>query len=106
MLIGVPTASIGSAFPTVWSDVRLFVDYKKRVISCEVPCKVDIDSLIFDTHESHLSIPAINVTKEYVIFVLTLHPIHHISYSHWIALFLIHIKHITMHTLMIGCCQT
>ena len=56
MLIGAPTASIGGAIPTVWSNVRLFVDYQKHVISCEMPCKVDPDSLIFDTQESHLSI--------------------------------------------------
>jgi len=79
MLIGAPTASIGGAIPTVWSNVRLFVDCQKHVISCERPYKVDPDSLIFDTHESHLSIPAINVTKEYVIFVLALHPIYHTS---------------------------
>jgi hypothetical protein len=32
------------------------------------------------------------VTKEYVIFVLALLPIHHISYSQWTALSLVHSK--------------
>jgi hypothetical protein len=64
MLIGAPTASIGGAIPIVCSNMRLFVDYQKHVTACERPCKVDPDTLIFDTHESHLSIPAINVTKE------------------------------------------
>jgi len=81
MLIVAPTATTGDAIPS-WSNVRLLVDYQKHVLACEKPCKVYPDSLIFDTHESHFSFPAINVTKEYVTFVLTLHPTHHISYNH------------------------
>ena len=68
MLTGTPTASIGSAIRIVCLNVFLFVDCQKHVISCLRPCKENPDSLIFYTHESHLSIPAINVTKEYVIF--------------------------------------
>jgi hypothetical protein len=39
MLIGAPTASIGGANPTDWSNENLFVDYLKHFIACEKPCK-------------------------------------------------------------------
>jgi hypothetical protein len=61
--------------------------------------------LILDNHEFHLLIAAINVAKEIGVVMLTFLPIHHINYSHWTALSLVHIKHIIMLALMTGCSQ-
>jgi hypothetical protein len=74
MLTGAPTASIGEANPTGWSNENLFVDYLKHFIACEKPCKEDPALLILDNHESHISITAINVAKENGIVMLTLPP--------------------------------
>jgi hypothetical protein len=106
MLSGAPAASIGGANPTVWSNENLFIDYLKHFIACEKPCKEDPVLLILDNHESHLSVTAINVAKENGIVMLALPPKHHVSYSHWTALSLVHRKHIIMPALMTGCSQT
>ena len=60
--------------PTSWSNERLFVDCPQCFIACERPCKEDPVLLILDNHESHLSIPAINVAKENGIFLFILLP--------------------------------
>jgi hypothetical protein len=46
----------------------------KHCIACEKPCKEDPALPILGNHESHLSIVAINVTKENGIIILTLPP--------------------------------
>jgi hypothetical protein len=79
MLTGAPTASIGSANSTGWSNENLFIDYLKHFIACEKPSKEDPALLMSDNHESHISITAINVAKENGIVMLTLPP--HTSYK-------------------------
>jgi hypothetical protein len=74
MLTGAPTASIGCANPTGWSNENLFVDYLKHFIACEKPCKEDPALLILDNHGSHVSITAINVAKENGVVILILPP--------------------------------
>jgi hypothetical protein len=107
MLSGAPAASIGGANPTGWSNENLFIDYIKHFIACEKPCKEDPALLILDNHESHLSVTAINVAKKKMgLSCLHCLPIHHISYSLWTSLSLVHIKHIIMPALMTGCSQT
>jgi hypothetical protein len=56
------------------SNQRVFGDYLKHFFACERPYKEDLVLLILDNHESHLSIPAINVAKENRILLLTLPP--------------------------------
>jgi len=56
--------------------------YLKHFIAFEMSGKEDLVRLVFDNHESQLSIAAIIVQKEIDISLLTLPPVHHISYVH------------------------
>jgi hypothetical protein len=54
-------------------------DHMKHFISCKRPCKEDPVLWILHSHESHFSMPAINLAKENIIFSLTL--LHHTSHK-------------------------
>ena len=59
MLSGAPTASVGVANTTVWSNERLCFECLKNFIACEKACKEDQVVLILDSQQSHLSISAL-----------------------------------------------
>jgi len=72
MFIRAPSAAIGGANPTGWSNEEPLIDYLKHYTSC--PCLVKKTQLILDNQESHLSIPATNKAKEKGVVFLTLLP--------------------------------
>ena len=74
MLSAASTVSIGGANPTFWSNQRFVVDYLKHFIAYEMSGKEDTFRLILDKFDPQLSIPAIIVTKQNDISLITLPP--------------------------------
>lgn len=74
MLKGAPPGSIGGANPSGWSTETLFVDYINHFIAHTNPTNERKILLILDNHETHISIPAINLCKANGIVLLTLPP--------------------------------
>lgn len=74
MLNGAPLGSIGAANPSGWSNANLFLlfleHFTKHVrSSTERPVL-----LLLDNHESHVSIPVIDLARKSGIIFMTLHP--------------------------------
>ena len=73
--------SIGGANPTVWSNQSFVVVYLKHFIACEISGKEDPVCLILYQYNPQLSIPAIILTKQNDISLITLPP--HTSLKFW-----------------------
>jgi hypothetical protein len=74
MLKGAPPGSIGVANPSGWSNSEIFLTYLDHFIKFTKPSENDIQLLILDNHESHVSISAIQKAKDNHIIMLTLPP--------------------------------
>lgn len=74
MLIGAPPGSAGSSHPSGWMTADNFLEYMKHFIKYS-HCSVDNPVLmIFDNHESHISIEVIDLCKESGVVLLTIPP--------------------------------
>ncbi|KAJ8909319.1 hypothetical protein NQ315_003465 [Exocentrus adspersus] len=74
MLKGAPIGSIGIANPSGWSTGDIFLKYLKHFINVVKPTPENKIILIVGNHESHLSIPAINMAREHGVIMLTFPP--------------------------------
>lgn len=74
MIIGAPPGTIGAASPSGWSNEEIFLHYLDHLISFIKPSQTDRILLIFDNHESHISIQAIDKAKENGVVLLTFPP--------------------------------
>lgn len=74
MLKGAPPGSLGLAAPSGWMNSELFVAVIRHFIKNSNSSPENPSLLIFDNHESHLSLEALNLAKSFGVTVLTLHP--------------------------------
>lgn len=74
MLAGAPEGTIGGANPSGWSNESMFVLFLQHFIKYTKPTKEQPVILILDNHESHISVPAIQMAKDNGIMLITLHP--------------------------------
>lgn len=74
MITGAPEGSIGGANPSGWSNESMFVKFLQHFINYAKPTKEQPVILIMDNHESHISIPAIQIAKDNGVKLITLHP--------------------------------
>ena len=74
MLKGAPPGSIGAANPSGWSNEAIFFQFIEHFIKHAKPTREEPQILIFDNHESHISVNIINKAKENGLVLLTLPP--------------------------------
>lgn len=74
MLKGAPPGSVGSANKSGWSNETIFLDYLKHFIAAVKPTQEEKVLIIMDNHETHITVPAINLAKENGIVLLTMPP--------------------------------
>ncbi|KAF2900299.1 hypothetical protein ILUMI_05885 [Ignelater luminosus] len=74
MAVGTPPGSLILASPSGWMNTELFIEVMMHFIKRTGSTKENPSILIMDNHESHLSIGALDLTKEFGVTVLTLHP--------------------------------
>ena len=74
MMKGAPPDSIGVANPSGWMSAACFTEFIKHFIK-HTKCSKDRPAiLILDNHDSHISIEAIDLSKENNVTLLTLPP--------------------------------
>lgn len=74
MLNGAPPGTIGTANPSGWSNEEKFREYMKHFIQHVKPSRENPVLLVFDNHDSHVSIPLINLAKSNGVVLLTFPP--------------------------------
>lgn len=74
MLHGAPPGTLGLASKSGWMNNELFVDVLKHFIKHSNSSKQSPSMLLYDNHESHISLAAINIAKENGITVITFPP--------------------------------
>lgn len=74
MLKGAPSGTIGGANLSGWSNEDLFYDFFKHFIKFSGASKQNPVILLMDNHQSHISIPTIELAKENGVTLLTFHP--------------------------------
>lgn len=74
MTQGAPPGTLGLVSKSGWMTAELFPDVMKHFVKFSNSSKENPSLLIFDNHESHMSIEAINIAKENGVTILTLPP--------------------------------
>lgn len=74
MLIGSPSETTGGASPSGWSNEKLFIQFMEHFIEKVKPSVEKPVILLMDNHESHISIPVINLAKTNGVILITFHP--------------------------------
>lgn len=74
MFPGAPSGSLGIANPTGSMNTLIFVETMKHFIKNSRSSKEQPTLLIYDNHESHLSIEVLNLAKDNGVIVLTIPP--------------------------------
>lgn len=74
MVAEAPTGTLGLAAPSGWMNSELFVKTMQHFISYSNSSKDNPSLLIYDNHESHICIEALNLAKENGVTVLTVPP--------------------------------
>lgn len=74
MLTGAPPGTIGGAYPSGWSNETLFLRFMEHFIKEVKPSVNNPVILLMDNHESHISIPVINLAKTNGVILITFHP--------------------------------
>lgn len=64
MINGAPRGTLGLAAKTGWMNTDLFIDVMKHFIKCSGSSQANPSILIYDNHESHISIHCIELAKE------------------------------------------
>ncbi|KAJ8935831.1 hypothetical protein NQ314_012625 [Rhamnusium bicolor] len=73
-LKGAPVGAIGAANKSGWSNEDVFFKYLQHFISHVKPTIEDKVVLLLDNHESHVSIPTIDLAKRSGVILVTFHP--------------------------------
>ncbi|KAJ8927305.1 hypothetical protein NQ314_020255 [Rhamnusium bicolor] len=74
MLKGAPVGAIGAANKSGWSNEDVFFKYLQHFISHVKPTIEDKVILLLDNHESHVSIPTIELAKRSGVILVIFHP--------------------------------
>lgn len=74
MVAEAPTGSLGLATPSGWMNSELFVKTMQYFINYSSSSNDNPSLLIYDNHESHICIEALNLAKENGVTVLTMPP--------------------------------
>nr|XP_023018579.1 uncharacterized protein LOC111507502 [Leptinotarsa decemlineata] len=74
MLHGAPPGMLGLASKSGWMNNELFVDVLKHFIKHSNSSKENPSMLLYDNHESHIYLSAMNIAKENGITVITFPP--------------------------------
>lgn len=74
MLKGAPPGSVGAANPSGWSNEAIFYKFIEHFLSHAQPSLAKPHLLIYDNHESHISLNVINKAKESGLYLLTIPP--------------------------------
>ena len=74
MISEAPPGTLGLANPSGWMTNELFVQVMKHFIKHTCSSKENPTLLIYDNHESHLSIEVLDLAKVSGVTILTLHP--------------------------------
>lgn len=74
MLRGSPSGTLGLAAPSGWMNADLFLQVMKHFIKYSNSSKENPSLLIYDNHESHLSISVLNLAKDNGVTILTFPP--------------------------------
>ncbi|KAJ8944525.1 hypothetical protein NQ314_009464 [Rhamnusium bicolor] len=74
MLKGAPVGAIGAANKSGWSNEDVFFKYLQHFISHVKPTIEDKVILLLDNHESHVSIPTIDLANRSGVILVTFHP--------------------------------
>lgn len=74
MLKVAPPGAIGAANQSGWSNEEIFFKFLEHFISHVKPTLEDKVILLLDNHESHVSIPTINLAKRSGVILVTFHP--------------------------------
>ena len=74
MINDAPPGTLGLATHSGWMNSELFLDVMMHFIKCTSSSKENPSLLIYDNHESHLSLPVLDMAKENGVTILTLHP--------------------------------
>lgn len=74
MLNNAPPGCIGGANQSGWSNEELFIQFLKHFISHSKPTPDQKVLLIMDNHDTHISLPAINLARQHAVVLLTLPP--------------------------------
>ena len=74
MLNGAPAGTLGLASPSGWMNSNLFYYVMEHFIKVTAASPENPALLIYDNHESHLSIPVLDLAKANGVTILTLHP--------------------------------
>ncbi|XP_018351929.1 PREDICTED: uncharacterized protein LOC108754243 isoform X2 [Trachymyrmex septentrionalis] len=75
MMIGAPYNSLGLATPSGWMNTQLFVQTMQHFIKFSYSTKDNPSLLIYDNHESHISLDVFELAKANGVHILTL-PLH------------------------------
>ncbi|XP_047139075.1 uncharacterized protein LOC124814990 [Hydra vulgaris] len=74
MLKEAPEGTLGGANPSGWSNEDLFLGFMKHFVKHTRSSKENPSILLLDNHESHISIPTIQLAKYNGITMVTFHP--------------------------------
>ncbi|XP_065674023.1 uncharacterized protein LOC136090970 [Hydra vulgaris] len=74
MLKASPKGTLGGANPSGWSNEDLFLGFMKHFVKHTRSSKENPSILLLDNHESHISIPTIQLAKYNRITMVTFHP--------------------------------
>lgn len=74
MLNGAPSGTLGLATSTGWMNGEIFPSVMKHFVKYSGSSKENPTILIFDNHESHLTIVTLNIAKDNGVTIITLPP--------------------------------
>lgn len=74
MLTGAPPGSIGAANPSGWSNETIFLQFFNHFIDHARPSVERPALLLMDNHETHITIPVIDLVKANGGTIMTFHP--------------------------------
>ncbi|XP_072379681.1 uncharacterized protein [Diabrotica undecimpunctata] len=74
MIAGAPAGTLGLASPSGWMNSELFLKVMEHFILHTSSSKQNPSLLLYDNHESHLSIQVINLAKENGVTIVTYPP--------------------------------
>ncbi|KAF2883719.1 hypothetical protein ILUMI_22447 [Ignelater luminosus] len=74
MLVGAPAGSLGLANPSGWMTSDLFIQVLDHFIKFTNSCSENPTLLIYDNHESHISLATVEKPRKFGVNILTLPP--------------------------------
>lgn len=74
MTKGAPEGTLGGANPSEWSNKKLFFEFMEHFVKHSRLSKENPTILQLNNHESHISIPTIQLAKDNGVTMITFHP--------------------------------